>query len=123
MRPDVNVTGGVKIHYFLMKRGIILDLVDDKEGSMYPPTYMQISEKLMQVVMQIISREQFQDWAEIYILNDDSFEVIDHICWNYLVHASVMCETDYVGNYIYTILDIKDLIKEYDYAFYSNHFR
>ena len=89
---------------------------------MYPPTYKQISEKLMQVVMQIISREQFQDWADIYILNDDSFEVIDHICWNYLVHASVMCETDYVGNYIYTILDIKDLIKEYDYAFYSNHF-
>ena len=89
---------------------------------MRQPTKREISEKLLRVISGEISRNEFQNRAENYIVNDDKFEVDDHDAWHYLVYGSVMCERDHTGNYIYSNDDIKDLIKEYDMEFYTKKF-
>ncbi len=85
------------------------------------PTKREVSEKLLRVIAGELSRDEFQDWAENFIVNDDKFEVDDHDAWDYLVYGSVMCERDHTGNYIYSNGDIKDLINEYDRDFYTKN--
>lgn len=76
------------------------------------PDRSEISGRLLQVIDGKISREQFQNYAEDFIVNDA--DPVDMDCWDYLLYACTMCEEAPTGGYIYGIADIGELMGEYD---------
>lgn len=81
------------------------------------PDRSEISGRLLQVINGGMSREQFQNYAEDFIVNDA--DPVDMDCWYYLLHACTMCEQAPSGGYIYGLVDIMELMGEYDPEFLS----
>lgn len=81
------------------------------------PDRSEISGRLLQVINGRMSREQFQNYAEDFIVNDA--DPVDMDCWDYLLYACTMCEEAPTGGYIYGIADIGELTGEYDPEFLS----
>lgn len=79
------------------------------------PTKQEITNKLNDVIMGRISREDVSKWAMEYIRNDGDVYIEDVDSWHYLVAVSNIDEMLSPNEYLYSECDIINLIEEYQY--------
>lgn len=79
---------------------------------MKQPARSEIDGKLKQCLRGSITREDVSEWALCFIRNDSEFIVDDVEAWHYLVAISNIDEMVYPGKYLYSMDDIKKLMKK-----------
>ena len=75
------------------------------------PTKQEITNKLNDVIMGRISREDVSKWAMEYIRNDGDVYIEDVDSWHYLVAISNIDEMLSPNEYLYDESDIVNLLK------------
>lgn len=82
---------------------------------MEQPTKIEIDNKLNGIIEEKIPREDVGEWALNYIRNDENIEITDLNAWRYLVAISNVDELISPDNYLYSIEDIQQWMREYEY--------
>lgn len=80
---------------------------------MQQPTKIQIVEKVSLILSGKNTREEVCEWASNYIRNDDIIELNDIEAWHFLVAISKIDEMIFPDIYLYSIDDIKEIMKEH----------
>lgn len=80
---------------------------------MRQPTKNDITNKLNNVIIGKISREDVGEWAMGYIHNDTNVEIEDINAWHYLVAVSNIDEMISPDEYLYDKNDIIKVIESY----------
>lgn len=79
---------------------------------MIQPTIEEINNKLKKVIDNEITRVEVGNWTLDFILNDDNVEIRNIKAWHYLVSVSSIDEMITSNEYLYSIEEIKEWIKE-----------
>lgn len=80
---------------------------------MKQPTRDEITERIKGILDGKISRDSTEDWVDYFISHDDEIELIDVEAWHYLIQLGTMCVQIAPNEYIYSIDDLLELMKEY----------
>ena len=80
---------------------------------MFQPTKNEITQKVNLVFEGKLTREDVNEWAWTYIINEDTIDIVDIDAWHYLMAISDIDEMIPPGVYLFDEEDIRNIMREY----------